>query len=148
MFAGITQHWGRSNEYSSIHISIYFMFSLFIIMFTIVTCTIEFALCRSDLLGLILHILFISEYFNALIISLYHFSLYSLSCIMLFNCIQSLLNSHLHCCQNKTFVLKLIGVISSQVSLIVFCCFVCHYCLFCHRLLTRLLFSLKSLFSR
>ncbi len=45
---------GRSNEYSSIHISIYFMFSLFISMFTIVTCTTEFALHTSDLLDLIL----------------------------------------------------------------------------------------------
>jgi hypothetical protein len=60
MFAGITQHWGRSNEYSSAHISIYFMFSLFIIMFTIVTCTIEFILHRSDLLDLILSCLSLS----------------------------------------------------------------------------------------
>jgi len=61
MFAGITQHWGRSNEYSSVHISIYFMFSLsifmfslFVFMFTIVTYTIEFVLYRSDLLDMIL----------------------------------------------------------------------------------------------
>ncbi len=60
MFAGITQHWGRSNEYSFTHISIYFMLSLFIFMFTIVTCTIEFALCRSDLLDLILSSLYLS----------------------------------------------------------------------------------------
>jgi len=60
MFDGITQHWGRSNEYSSIQIHIYFMFSLFIFMFTIVTCTIEFTLCRSGLLDLILSSLSLS----------------------------------------------------------------------------------------
>lgn len=44
MLAGITQHWGRFNEYSFIYLHIYFMFSLFIFVFTIVICTIEYAL--------------------------------------------------------------------------------------------------------
>jgi hypothetical protein len=48
MFAGITQHRGRS-----IQIHVYFMF-------TILTCTIEFTLCRSDLLDLILSSLSLS----------------------------------------------------------------------------------------
>ena len=43
-----------------IFLFVLFMFSLFIIMFTIVTCTIEFILHRSDLLDLILSCLSLS----------------------------------------------------------------------------------------
>ncbi len=114
MFAGITQHRGRS-----IQIHVYFMF-------TIVTCTIELTLCRSDLLDLILSSL-------------------SLSTLMPLGILKPLLivlwlSVALNCsslCQifgtSNRF-----GVIShySQVSLSVFVV-LCHSCLFCRWLLTN-----------
>jgi len=90
---------GEDSMNAVLFIFLFVLFPLFVFMFTIVTCTIEFALkirsSRSDNYLLYLWVLW------CLNVSLYHFSLHSLSCILFFNCIQSLL--HWHCCQNKTF---------------------------------------------